>query len=79
MSALDIGVIDVGNPRARNRRIFKEIVTSVAELGLKRPITVKRKDGDGETRFDLVCGQGLCVPKTLNPTVMVMKSAQDGT
>jgi len=23
--------------------------------------------------------QRLCVPKTLNPTVMVMKSAQDGT
>jgi hypothetical protein len=23
--------------------------------------------------------QPLCVPKTLNPTVMVMKSAQDGT
>jgi ParB family chromosome partitioning protein len=53
-----IGAIDVVNPRARNRRIFKEIVTSVAELGLKRPITVKRKQGNGEERYDLVCGQG---------------------
>ncbi|MCP1973894.1 plasmid partitioning protein RepB C-terminal domain-containing protein [Bradyrhizobium elkanii] len=53
-----IGAIDVVNPRARNRRVFKEIVTSVAELGLKRPITVKRKAGDGEQRYDLVCGQG---------------------
>lgn len=53
-----IGAIDVVNPRARNRRIFKEIVTSVAELGLKRPITVKRKPGEGEPRYDLVCGQG---------------------
>jgi ParB family chromosome partitioning protein len=55
---IPVGAIDVVNPRARNRRIFKEIVTSVAELGLKRPITVKRKGGDGEPRFDLVCGQG---------------------
>src|SRR4051812_15384562 len=55
---LPINAIDVVNPRARNRRIFKEIVTSVAELGLKRPITVRRKPGDGEQRYDLVCGQG---------------------
>src|SRR5581483_4866622 len=55
---IPVGSIDVVNPRARNRRIFKEIVTSVAELGLKRPITVKRKPGEGEPRFDLVCGQG---------------------
>jgi ParB family transcriptional regulator, chromosome partitioning protein len=31
---IPIGAIEVVNPRARNRRIFKEIVTSVAELGL---------------------------------------------
>ncbi|MET4274286.1 MULTISPECIES: plasmid partitioning protein RepB C-terminal domain-containing protein [unclassified Bradyrhizobium] len=55
---IPVGSIDVVNPRARNRRIFKEIVTSVAELGLKRPITVKRQVGDGEQRYDLVCGQG---------------------
>lgn len=55
---VSIGAIDVVNPRARNRRVFKEIITSVAELGLKRPITVKRKAGDGEQRYDLVCGQG---------------------
>ena len=55
---IPISAIDVVNPRARNRRIFKEIVTSVAELGLKRPITVKRRSGDGEPSFDLVCGQG---------------------
>lgn len=55
---IPVGAIDVVNPRARNRRIFKEIVTSVAELGLKRPITVKRKACEGEPRYDLVCGQG---------------------
>ncbi|MGY3445514.1 ParB/RepB/Spo0J family partition protein [Bradyrhizobium sp. USDA 4473] len=55
---IPIGAIDVVNPRVRNRRIFKEIVTSVAELGLKRPITVKHKLGNGEPRYELVCGQG---------------------
>jgi ParB family chromosome partitioning protein len=55
---IPVNAIDVVNPRARNRRIFKEIVTSVAELGLKRPITVRRKQIEGEQRYDLVCGQG---------------------
>jgi ParB family chromosome partitioning protein len=55
---IPVNAIDVVNPRARNRRIFKEIVTSVAELGLKRPITVKRKETDQDTRYELVCGQG---------------------
>lgn len=55
---IPVNAIDVVNPRARNRRIFKEIVTSVAELGLKRPITVRRKPGESEARYDLVCGQG---------------------
>lgn len=55
---IPINSIDVVNPRARNRRIFKEIVTSVAELGLKRPITVKKRQCEGEPRYDLVCGQG---------------------
>jgi ParB family chromosome partitioning protein len=55
---IPLNAIEIVNPRVRNRRIFKEIVTSVAELGLKRPITVKRREGDGEARYDLVCGQG---------------------
>jgi ParB family chromosome partitioning protein len=55
---IPVNAIDVVNPRVRNRRIFKEIVTSVAELGLKRPITVKRKQIDGDPRYDLICGQG---------------------
>lgn len=50
--------ITVVNPRVRNKRTFNEIVANIAELGLKRPITVaKRETADG-TRYDLVCGQG---------------------
>jgi len=50
--------ITVINPRVRNKRIFEEIISNIAELGLKKPITVtRRQDADGP-RYDLVCGQG---------------------
>ena len=50
--------ITVINPRVRNKKIFKEIISNIAELGLKKPITVtRREDADGP-RYDLVCGQG---------------------
>jgi ParB family chromosome partitioning protein len=34
--------IKVINPRLRNKWIFGELVTSIAHLGPKKPITVKR-------------------------------------
>ena len=49
--------ITVINPRVRNKRIFKEIISNIAEIGLKKPITVTRRDEAG-ARYDLVCGQG---------------------
>jgi len=53
---IPVASIRVLNPRARNRRVFEELVTSIAHLGLKKPITVSRRaNGSG---FDLVCGQG---------------------
>ena len=36
--------ITVLNPRERNKRVFGDIVTNIAHLGLKRPITVTRRD-----------------------------------
>jgi len=55
---IPIDRIAVMNPRTRNKRIFREIISNIAELGLKKPITVtRRRDADG-VRFDLVCGQG---------------------
>ncbi|MGX1101298.1 plasmid partitioning protein RepB C-terminal domain-containing protein [Amorphus sp. MBR-141] len=50
--------ITVLNPRARNRKVFREIVTNIAAVGLKRPITVTRRDGPEGLHYDLVCGQG---------------------
>jgi|APFEC2959095136_1045048.scaffolds.fasta_scaffold02242_3 ParB family chromosome partitioning protein len=58
VETIPIERIDVINPRVRNKKIFKEIVSNIAELGLKRPITVSRRDGTDGPRYALVCGQG---------------------
>jgi len=50
--------IAVINPRVRNKKIFKEIITNVAEVGLKKPITVTRRNDIDGPRYELVCGQG---------------------
>lgn len=55
---IPVDAIDVVNPRARNRRVFQEIVDSIAAVGLKRPITVAARRGPEGVRYDLVCGQG---------------------
>lgn len=55
---IPIEAINIVNPRVRNKRIFKEIVTSIAEVGLKRPITVIRRNLSASPHYDLVCGQG---------------------
>lgn len=50
--------ITIVNPRTRNKRGFTEVVDSIAQVGLKRPITVTRRiEADGPF-YDLVCGQG---------------------
>ncbi len=51
-----VDAINILNPRVRNKRTFQELVTSIAHLGLKKPITVSRRLG--KQRYDLVCGQG---------------------
>ena len=59
VNSIPIGQIRVLNPRARNQRNFQEIVQSIANVGLKRPITVSpRKSETDAASYDLVCGQG---------------------
>jgi ParB family transcriptional regulator, chromosome partitioning protein len=53
---IPIATIAVLNPRTRDRNVFREVRTSIAHLGLKRPVTVSTHKGDG--RYELVCGQG---------------------
>lgn len=50
--------IAVLNPRIRNPKVFREIVDSIAKVGLKRPITVTRRTEADGPFYDLVCGQG---------------------
>lgn len=55
---IPIARITIVNPRIRNKRTFKEIVDNIAQVGLKKPITVTRRaEADGPF-YDLVCGQG---------------------
>jgi len=55
---IPIDRITVVNPRHRNQKVFREIVENIAQIGLKRPITVTRRaEADGPF-YDLVCGQG---------------------
>ena len=55
---IPISRITVLNPRARNKRQHREIVNNIEAIGLKRPITVSLRPGDGSPRYDLVCGEG---------------------
>ncbi len=55
---IPINRITVVNPRLRNKKVFKEIIGNIAEIGLKRPITVTRRAEAGGPYYDLVCGQG---------------------
>ena len=52
--------VRVINPRSRSKAVWKTIVGSIESVGLKKPITVSRRnEPDEEGRlFDLVCGQG---------------------
>lgn len=55
---IPIDRIIVVNPRLRNKKVFKGIVENIAEVGLKRPITVTSRHGEDGPLYDLVCGQG---------------------
>jgi len=74
---IPIGEIRVANPRSRNKLKFQFVVASIRAVGLKKPITVSRRDLDGDgTRYDLVCGQGrleacLALGETTIPAVVV--------
>ena len=52
--------IRVLNPRERNQKKFKRIVENIANVGLKKPITVSNRKNvkKGEAKYDLACGQG---------------------
>lgn len=55
---IPLDAIQVLNPRARDRRQHRTIVDNIAAVGLKRPITVSRRQSGETVRYDLVCGEG---------------------
>ena len=57
---VSVACVRVTNPRDRDRRKFEQILRSIAELGLKRPITVTKcgLGKNGQPVYDLICGQG---------------------
>ena len=56
ISLQDIGI---SNPRDRTPKVHKTITESIDQVGLKRPITVRRGTGrPGDPQYELICGQG---------------------
>ncbi len=49
--------ITVVNPRVRGQKKFRQIANNIANIGLKKPITVTPKPGTDD-EYLLVCGQG---------------------
>jgi ParB family chromosome partitioning protein len=51
--------INILNPRARNRKVFRNIAENMTQVGMKRPITVTSCQSGAEGKdYDLICGQG---------------------
>lgn len=55
---IPIDAIAVINPRARNGKVHREITDNIEQVGLKRPITVRRTPPGATTQYALICGQG---------------------
>lgn len=78
-----IDSVHILNPRERDKRKFHHVVDSIATVGLKRPITVSRRQAaNGKKQFDLVCGQGRIeafkeLGETDIPAIIVQISSQD--
>jgi ParB family transcriptional regulator, chromosome partitioning protein len=83
LSDIAISEIRVVNPRTRNKMHFEEVVNSIAAVGLKKPITVAKRDtSEDGTQYDLVCGQGrfeafLALGQTTIPANVIEASRED--
>jgi len=74
-----VSAITVLNTRSRNKKIFQELVNSIAKLGLKKPITVSQSAPDA---YNLVCGQGrleafVTLGQRQIPAVVIEASKED--
>jgi ParB family chromosome partitioning protein len=82
---LPIAEINIPNPRPRNKLVFELVVANIATVGLKRPITVCRRETsspDDRFKYDLVCGQGrleacLALGGTTIPALIIKATKED--
>ena len=76
---IPIAAITVENPRERSEKTFRALVESIGKVGLKKPITVARADGEAGEAWRLVCGQGrmeayVALGETHIPAIVVQAS-----
>jgi ParB family transcriptional regulator, chromosome partitioning protein len=80
---IPISEIRIVNPRTRSKVRFQSMVNSIAKVGLKKPITVTRRElAEDGTRYDLVCGQGriealLELGESIVPAAVIEVSRED--
>jgi ParB family transcriptional regulator, chromosome partitioning protein len=58
VESIAIQDIHILNPRSRSKRLHRELIENIRIVGLKRPVTVSRRQGEEREPYDLVCGQG---------------------
>ena len=81
---VSIAQIHIANPRARNRARWQMMVANIREVGLRKPITVVRRNATGQDGklFDLVCGQGriealIALGETHIPAILIDAPRED--
>lgn len=83
IEVIPINEIRIANPRTRSRATFRNIVTNIGNVGLKKPITVARREPDDDgSKYDLVCGQGrieafLALGENAIPAIVIDASPEE--
>ena len=80
---IPIAQINILNPRSRNKATFQDIVSNISNVGLKKPITVARREqpSDGKL-YDLACGEGrleayIALGQTEIPAIVTEATKED--
>lgn len=80
---IPIKQIEILNPRDRGKKKFAQIISNIAKLGLKKPVTVAHLEGtNGDARYNLVCGQGrleayVFLGQEVIPAIVVQGTKED--
>ena len=80
---IPIEQINILNPRSRNKATFQDILSNISNVGLKKPITVARREqpADGKL-YDLACGEGrleayIALGQTEIPAIVTEATKED--